>query len=170
MARADISRVALRQVVSEEKHCVTTLITAAKETNRKSKDYQLRFCVIGTPTTKQTIGRIKCIYTNLQVFPFRGRQKLFYRYAENSYKARQHAPLHPPLTCEGIPTKKSKAFFKYPQFLICNCRLSTCQQCHKHTGIHARPRPLEKSVIILSFFFFFIHSKNLSGTIKCLKF
>ena len=46
MARADISRVALRQVVSEEKHCVTTLITAAKETNRKSKDYQLRFCVI----------------------------------------------------------------------------------------------------------------------------
>ena len=160
MARADISRVALRQVVSEEKHCVTTLITAAKETNRKSKDYQLRFCVIGTPTTKQTIGRIKCIYTNLQVFPFRGRHKLFYRYAKNSYKARQHAPLHPPPTCEGIPTKKSKAFFKYPQFLICNCRLSTCQQCHTREYTHDH----DHSKKVSSFFLFF------AFILKCLKF
>ena len=38
--------------------------------------------------------------------------------------------------------EKSKDFFKYPQFLIRNGRLSTCEQCHKHTGIHARP--LEK--------------------------
>ena len=117
-AKADVPRVALRKIVSfaavkvvtqrfsDEKRCVTTLMTAAKETDRKSKDYQSRFCVIGALTTLQAISRFKCTYTNLQVFPFRGRHKLFYRYARNSYRARQHVPLHPPPTCEGIPTGK----------------------------------------------------------------
>ena len=78
-------------------------------------------------------------HTNLQVFLFREQWKLFCQYARNSYRVRQHVPLHPPLTCEGIPKgikKRKQQVFFFKSSISLRSYISQSRQRHI---IKARP-------------------------------